>query len=55
MNLATVDPEIAKLIEAEEKRQSSSLQMIPSENHASKAVVEALGTVFTNKYSEGDP
>ena len=55
MNLATVDPEIAKLIEAEEKRQPDSLQMIHSENHASQAVMEALGTVLTNKYSEGYP
>ena len=55
MNLAAVDPQIKKLIGAEENRQSSSLQMIPSENHTSRAVLEALGTVFTNKYSEGYP
>ena len=55
MILQKTDLEIARLIEAEENRQSDTLQMIPSENYASKAVMEALGTVFTNKYSEGYP
>jgi len=55
MILDKTDPEIASLIKAEEKRQSDSLQMIPSENHTSRAVMEALGTVLTNKYSEGYP
>src|SRR3990172_11108183 len=49
------DPQIAKLIRREELRQQNSLQMIPSENYASRAVIEALGTVLTNKYSEGYP
>src|SRR3989338_9509914 len=53
--LSTVDPEIAKLIELEEKRQREVLEMIPSENYASTAVRSALGTVLTNKYSEGYP
>ena len=55
MNLAKVDPEIARLIEAEEKRQTEVLEMIPSENYTSRAVMEALATVLTNKYSEGYP
>jgi glycine hydroxymethyltransferase len=53
--LSTVDPEIAKLIVLEEKRQKEVLEMIPSENYTSQAVMEALGTVLTNKYSEGYP
>lgn len=55
MNLAKTDPQIAKLIDQEEKRQTEVLEMIPSENYASSAVMQALGTVFTNKYSEGYP
>lgn len=54
-NLQKTDPEIAKLIELEEQRQREVLEMIPSENYASQAVMEALGTVLTNKYSEGYP
>ena len=55
MNLTKTDPQIAKLIKLEEKRQREVLEMIPSENYTSQAVMEALGTVFTNKYSEGYP
>lgn len=46
---------LRKLVEAETKRQQQGLELIPSENYASKAILEALGTVFTNKYSEGYP
>jgi glycine hydroxymethyltransferase len=53
--LATVDPEIAALIAAEERRQFDSIRLIPSENYASRAVLEATGTMLTNKYSEGYP
>ncbi|MBP6913310.1 MAG: serine hydroxymethyltransferase [Candidatus Levybacteria bacterium] len=55
MNLKQQDPEIFKLIKAEDKRQKEVLEMIPSENYASSAVLEALGTSLNNKYSEGYP
>jgi len=53
--LAVVDPEIASLVRAEELLQHDTLRMIPSENYVSAAVLEATGTVLTNKYSEGYP
>lgn len=49
------DPLVLKTILGEEKRQEEGLEMIASENYVSKAVLETLGTVFTNKYSEGYP
>jgi len=55
MVLDKTDPKIADLIKKEEKRQKEDINLIPSENYASKAVREALGSVFTNKYSEGYP
>ncbi|NTU73408.1 serine hydroxymethyltransferase [Candidatus Roizmanbacteria bacterium] len=54
-HLKKTDLEIYKLIQEEEKRQQNTLQMIPSENTASKAVEEAMGSVFGNKYGEGYP
>ncbi len=53
--LATSDPEIAAQIQNEIKRQHEGLEMIASENFVSRAVLEAAGTVFTNKYAEGYP
>lgn len=49
------DKAIGKLIEAEAKRQREGLELIPSENYVSRDVLEALGSIFTNKYSEGYP
>ena len=49
------DKQIYELIEAEETRQLDGLELIPSENYVSKDVMRALGSVFTNKYSEGYP
>ncbi|MCL5019053.1 MAG: serine hydroxymethyltransferase [Patescibacteria group bacterium] len=53
--LKTKDPAVFKLIKEEEKRQREVLEMIPSENYTSSEVLEALGTVLNNKYSEGYP
>ena len=53
--LATSDPEIFAQIENEVLRQHEGLEMIASENFVSRAVLEAVGTVFTNKYAEGYP
>ncbi|MFF8288232.1 serine hydroxymethyltransferase [Streptomyces sp. NPDC016309] len=53
--LAAGDPEIAALVGAEERLQSETLRLIPSENYVSQAVLEASGTVLQNKYSEGYP
>ncbi len=53
--LRQVDPEIAALLGEEERRQVDKLPLIPSENYASRAVLEATGSVLTNKYSEGYP
>jgi glycine hydroxymethyltransferase len=49
------DDEISRLIHAEEKRQREGLELIPSENYVSRDVLIAMGSVFTNKYSEGYP
>jgi len=53
--LKNQDKEIADLIAAEEQRQREGLELIPSENYVSRAVLEANGSIFTNKYSEGYP
>jgi glycine hydroxymethyltransferase len=54
-SLTTSDPELTKLIEQEKARQRSSLVLIASENFTSRAVLDALGSVLSNKYSEGYP
>jgi len=51
--ISQVDPELADLIQNEERRQADCLRLIASENYASPAVLEASGTILTNKYSEG--
>jgi glycine hydroxymethyltransferase len=54
-HVASEDPEVAELINAEARRQFEKIRLIPSENYVSAAVLEASGTVLTNKYSEGYP
>ena len=54
-NLAETDPAVAEAIAGEERRQEENLEMIASENHVSEAVMEAQGSVMTNKYAEGYP
>jgi glycine hydroxymethyltransferase len=51
--VTAADPELAALIQGEAQRQHDKLRLIPSENYVSQAVLEASGTVLTNKYSEG--
>ena len=50
-----VDPDVAGYIESEFKRQQDTIELIASENITSKAVMEACGSVLTNKYAEGKP
>jgi glycine hydroxymethyltransferase len=54
-DLKTSDPKVAEILEAEIKRQAEGIELIPSENYVSQAVLEANGSIFTNKYSEGYP
>src|SRR3989338_6619527 len=54
-SLRRTDPEVAAALEAEVARQADTLVLIASENFASRAVLEAMGSVFTNKYAEGYP
>jgi glycine hydroxymethyltransferase len=53
--LDAVDPQIAELLREEARRQATGLELIPSENLVSEAVLEAMGSIFTNKYAEGYP
>ncbi|AJD49531.1 glycine hydroxymethyltransferase [Isoalcanivorax pacificus W11-5] len=55
MTIAEFDPEIQAAIEGEERRQEAHIELIASENYASPRVIEAQGTVLTNKYAEGYP
>src|SRR6266567_1004706 len=54
-SLAEFDPQIAAAIDQETRRQHEGLELIASENFVSEAVLEAMGSVFTNKYAEGYP
>lgn len=54
-SLSRVDPELAAAIAAERVRQRDELELIASENYTSAAVMEAVGSVLTNKYAEGLP
>ncbi len=54
-NLARIDPEVAEAIRNETRREGAQLELIASENFVSEAVLEALGSVLTNKYAEGYP
>lgn len=49
------DPAVYKILAAETRRQAEGIELIPSENYVSPAVLEAMGSIFTNKYSEGYP
>lgn len=49
------DPKVYEILTAEMKRESEGIELIPSENYVSPAVLEAMGSIFTNKYSEGYP
>src|SRR3989441_12752637 len=55
MRLQERDPEIYRILAAERRRQREGVELIPSENYVSEAVLEAMGTIFANKYSEGYP
>ena len=55
IRLRRVDPDIADAIACETRRQNEGLELIASENFVSEAVLEATGSVFTNKYAEGYP
>jgi glycine hydroxymethyltransferase len=53
LSLEEVDPEMADIVEKEKNRQWKGLELIPSENFVSASVMEAVGSIMTNKYSEG--
>src|SRR5580700_4838527 len=54
-SLDETDPEVAAALRQEVRRQATGLELIASENFVSEAVLEAMGSVFTNKYAEGYP
>lgn len=54
-SLQNSDKQVADILDHEQKRQAYGMELIPSENYASQAVMEATGSIFTNKYSEGYP
>jgi glycine hydroxymethyltransferase len=54
-DIKDTDPEISETIKNEKKRQEEGIELIPSENNVSHAVLQAMGSIFTNKYSEGYP
>ncbi len=54
-HLSAEDPELYQWVAAESRRQKEGLEMIPSENYVSEAVLEAMGSILTNKYAEGYP
>ncbi|MEO6334212.1 MAG: serine hydroxymethyltransferase, partial [Pyrinomonadaceae bacterium] len=54
-NISDVDPVISEAIDDEVRRQMNGLELIASENFVSEAVLQTMGTVFTNKYAEGYP
>ena len=54
-NIKNQDKEVYEALVGEEAREARGIELIPSENYVSKAVLEANGSVFTNKYSEGYP
>ena len=55
MTIADFDPEVAAAIEAERRRQEEHIELIASENYTSPLILEAQGSVLTNKYAEGYP
>ncbi|HEU4798553.1 MAG TPA: serine hydroxymethyltransferase [bacterium] len=55
MHLREGDADVFRILEAERRRQREGVELIPSENYVSEAVLEAMGSIFTNKYSEGYP
>jgi len=55
LSVGEVDPDLAHLIQAEEERQEQHLELIASENHSCRAIMEATGSVLTDKYAEGYP
>lgn len=54
-HLSAADPAVARLMQGEERRQITGLELIASENYVSPAVMEAMGSVLNNRYSEGYP